>query len=719
MQIKKTVDEYVQSIDWRVNENANMSYSLQNLFMNVTGQVLARYAINNLYGSDNFLGEGMKNLRIGPMHEEGKVHIHDMAGSIAPYCFTGDTKVSLLNGTEVEIKNLVGLEDFWVYSCKPNGEIVPGHGHSCKLVKKNTKILKVTIDNEREIKCTPDHKFMMRDGSYKEARHLVVGDSLMPYKLDSCRVVSIDDAGFEDVYCFKVDGYHNFALTVGVFQHNCGGWGLQDLLDTGFAGDYYHISSTPAKHLRSACNHIINFIGVMGNEFMGAQAFSDVDLFLSPLVLKDYINFVNMTEDLSAAMVIWKNDIKQSIQELLFNLNFTSRWGGQCVTSDTECLTENGWKTYDQLKVGDQIYTFNMGKHCLELKLLQRININKFNGNMIEIANKNKKVCQQVTPNHKVVRRFNNYGKYVFEDAINLCKFSQPVLPLAAPVVRDGVKMSDDEIRLLAWVLSDANMEKDKNRIRIYQSKSNYILEIRALLNRLKVPFTESVRKRDGLKWDHDKELNKERKLNVVFSFMGPYAKKYREYTNEIRDAIPEDFKKCATSDQIKVFIDEYIKADGNGGSKEIRKRIYKKDKNMVSDIQEVLTLAGIASNIMTNKAGVSTISVYKLPVCNITSIKEVQYDGIVWCPTTENGTFVARRNGSVFITGNSPFSNITFALSIPSDFNGMPIGLRITDDNQHSILRLKELGLFDGAFGVRERPESDLDSRDGVEIAL
>ena len=211
-------------------------------------------------------------------------------------CFTGDTKISLLNGTEVAIEDLVGLDHFWVYSTTPSGEIVPGRGHAARLTRNDAEIVAVELDNGEVVRCTPDHRFQLRDGSYCKAAALQPGTSLMPlYRrrapiavgnpLDyeqilnpadrewkfthrvvntrcppgyvrhhadfnrfnnerlavhnrchgkkvepSCvhcatpnnhKVVSVTAAGCADVYDFSVDDHHNFALSAGVFVHNC------------------------------------------------------------------------------------------------------------------------------------------------------------------------------------------------------------------------------------------------------------------------------------------------------------------------------------------------------------------------------------------------------------------------------------------------------------------------------------------------------------------
>jgi hypothetical protein len=114
------------------------------------------------------------------------------------YCFTGDTKVSLTDGREVTMEDLVsefnlGKENF-VYSVDNSlGRIVPKRIN--KAWKTGTsKVLKVTLDNGETIRCTPSHKFMLRDGTYREASSLAPGDSLMPlYR-------KIESTGYEKLY---------------------------------------------------------------------------------------------------------------------------------------------------------------------------------------------------------------------------------------------------------------------------------------------------------------------------------------------------------------------------------------------------------------------------------------------------------------------------------------------------------------------------------------
>lgn len=102
-------------------------------------------------------------------------------GHAVVMCFTKDTKVSLLDGTERSFEELNKLDTpFWVYSCNENGDIVPGLAHSVRKTGNKKQLIKITLDSEEIIKCTEEHPFLMRNGTYKPANKLNLNDSLMP-----------------------------------------------------------------------------------------------------------------------------------------------------------------------------------------------------------------------------------------------------------------------------------------------------------------------------------------------------------------------------------------------------------------------------------------------------------------------------------------------------------------------------------------------------------
>ncbi|MBD6620608.1 RNA-splicing ligase RtcB [Komarekiella sp. 'clone 1'] len=96
-------------------------------------------------------------------------------------CFVGDTLVPLVDGKSYRIQDLAAQgKEFIIYSCTPTGKIVAAQA-TAKLTRRNTPLVKVILDNDEEIICTPDHQFMLRDGTYKEAELLQIGTSLMPF----------------------------------------------------------------------------------------------------------------------------------------------------------------------------------------------------------------------------------------------------------------------------------------------------------------------------------------------------------------------------------------------------------------------------------------------------------------------------------------------------------------------------------------------------------
>lgn len=147
-------------------------------------------------------------------------------------CLTGETKILLLNGSLVKIKNLINRQSFWVYSCTSEGVIKPGFAHSARVVKKVSEIYRIHLDNGRYFECTEDHPVMMRNGKFKKAKDLDKNDSLMPLYLrkevrrhnriiTKIEIIKLDKP--IEVYDISVEKYHNFAIECGVFVHNCYG----------------------------------------------------------------------------------------------------------------------------------------------------------------------------------------------------------------------------------------------------------------------------------------------------------------------------------------------------------------------------------------------------------------------------------------------------------------------------------------------------------------
>ena len=103
---------------------------------------------------------------------------------------------------------------------------------------------------------------------------------------------------------------HDLSMLTGY----CAGWSLKQLIQEGLGGITGKITSAPAKHLSTLCNQMVNFLGIMQNEWAGAQAFSSFDTYLAPFVKIDNLNY---------------KQVKQDIQSFIYGVNTPSRWGTQ------------------------------------------------------------------------------------------------------------------------------------------------------------------------------------------------------------------------------------------------------------------------------------------------------------------------------------------------------------------------------------------------------
>ncbi len=108
---------------------------------------------------------------------------------------------------------------------------------------------------------------------------------------------------------------HDLSMLTGY----CAGWSLKQLIQEGLGGVTGKITSSPASHLATLCNQMVNFLGIMQNEWAGAQAFSSFDTYLAPFVKADNLNY---------------DQVKKCIESFIYGVNTPSRWGTQAPFSN-------------------------------------------------------------------------------------------------------------------------------------------------------------------------------------------------------------------------------------------------------------------------------------------------------------------------------------------------------------------------------------------------
>ncbi|MCR5103075.1 MAG: ribonucleoside triphosphate reductase [Eubacterium sp.] len=194
-----------------------------------------------------------------------------------------------------------------------------------------------------------------------------------------------------EVYDEEVaDAHRNAAIHIhdlSMLTGYCAGWSLKQLIQEGLGGVPGKITSAPASHLSTLCNQMVNFLGIMQNEWAGAQAFSSFDTYLAPFVRKDGLD---------------QKEVKQCIQSFVFGVNTPSRWGTQSpftnITLDwvvpNDMKNENVW-------VGGKQLDFTYGDCQKEMDMVNKA--------FLEIMNEgdaNGRGFQYPIPTYSITRDF-------------------------------------------------------------------------------------------------------------------------------------------------------------------------------------------------------------------------------------------------------------------------------------------------------------------------
>ncbi len=176
---------------------------------------------------------------------------------------------------------------------------------------------------------------------------------------------------------------HDLSMLTGY----CAGWSLKQLIQEGLGGVPGKITSSPASHLSTLCNQMVNFLGIMQNEWAGAQAFSSFDTYLAPFVKVD---------DLS------QKEVKQCVQSFIYGVNTPSRWGTQAPFSNVtlDWVVPNDLKNLPAI-VGGKEMDFTYGDCQKEMDMVNKAFIEI----MIE-GDANGRGFQYPIPTYSITRDF-------------------------------------------------------------------------------------------------------------------------------------------------------------------------------------------------------------------------------------------------------------------------------------------------------------------------
>ena len=325
---------------------------------------------------------------------------------------------------------------------------------------------------------------------------------------------------------------------------------------------------------------------------------------------------------------------------------------GHCFDEETEILTKDGWKKYTDIGKGTEVMTYNLKNGNAEWNKIQEFYTYNHYKELIHF--KNKSMDLMVTPDHSIVGS-SRYGKYQFKRIKAKDVFDKRVdMPNAGINTNDDYnKYSDDELKLIAWIITEGCYE-DGSFIRISQSvkpKVGY-KRITDICDRLGIKY--AVHERNG---------------NENRNYPAYRVSLKNIKTNKHLVKIKENFSDKKLNDellklsnrQFKIFFNEIILGDGNIAYKsiinnEIRDYQYSTKYEEEADIlQSLCAINGYrTSKVKHGKVWAISINTRGVTSVSKESSSIVEYNGTVWCPTVKNQTVIVRRNGKVIVSGNT-----------------------------------------------------------------
>lgn len=345
-----------------------------------------------------------------------------------------------------------------------------------------------------------------------------------------------------------------------------------------------------------------------------------------------------------------------------------SNWRGYCVDSETQALTKRGWLDINEINETDTILSYS--EELLKWSSIKSIYRAEYDGLMHKLTNKY--LDSLITPNHKIVCE---RGLVPIEFLLE----SDRVVLMGKPIAdTETNEYSDKLVELIGWVTTDGNYERydsgELKAIRIYQNSGAKADRIRDCLDTLGLSYSENL-----------SAITSAGNTNMCFYI-------HKNSVSIISDIMPDkdismNFITSLTSNQREILINAMVDGDGwrTGNNKQYI-RYTQKSKEHMELFQVLCTLSGRRSKIHkhTHMSFGKQVEYYNINVYSTRKNKTrgecinmhggkrngrehvgsgkvnhqneptTYYKGMVWCPETEYGCFIARRNDTVFLTGNT-----------------------------------------------------------------
>jgi len=368
----------------------------------------------------------------------------------------------------------------------------------------------------------------------------------------------------------------------------------------------------------------------------------------------------------------------------------SSYFGGRCLSEDTEILTPDGWKGYNDVKEGDLVCTWNERKNILEYNEVIQKHVYTKDKKMIQI--KSDFLDLLVTPDHRMLFR---KAKDDYWDACQAAALPDSQISLKVCAKFDGKFYMNPKLsKLLGIVISNGHFRKRDFGVEIYMAKDADI--VREVLNELKIKYSE----------------HKNPSGEVGTPSFGKYRKKQKCARFYIK--VPDNFgirnllsgKRQLNSFLLNMKYDS-LKGLFDGlmlGNDEYRKdsngiRFYTYDKNLADGVQILSLKLGMRALVSRHQRGYFVVNMSMREETEIYNklnhnIRRKEYSGKTWCVSVKNRNILIRRNGSPCIVGNTEvfkrfgeklwyYDYVSLYPSVMYDFE-MPVGVPVEFDGRN-----------------------------------
>lgn len=351
----------------------------------------------------------------------------------------------------------------------------------------------------------------------------------------------------------------------------------------------------------------------------------------------------------------FEKEIIQPINELCPKAKKVYLFGNhECLDDKTELLTKRGWINYKEIKLDDIVFSFNPETKLGEWVKIDKLIIQKFSGKLNRINLKTLDLL--ATDNHKIFYKTKLSNKYKYTEIRNLPK-TRILFPMTNTINNPEYNISDNWIKLIAWILTDGHIAKPKSgylNIGISQRKSKMPI-VEKIVNDLGLEYSLNFRDRDIKKICG--KIVKTQESQGALTFNSKSKNEILKYIDKSKN-IPDWVDKLSDR-QFTIFLQSLIDGDGSRHKSSPNSSwIMYGRKQFLEKLQILCITHNYSASLSVYRE-----TQYRLNICvnrkffnleNSKQIKKENYVGDVWDLTVKNHNFMIRRNGKCHFTGNS-----------------------------------------------------------------